>query len=191
MYFNDYQKEAMRTAQGMNGNLLANGAMGLAGETAELAEVISNYVFMVDGITLKTNKFIEEAGDCLWYLAVISEGIGIRFSDVTGMLWQESFDNYQKRVFESSCDRMSIFDEVLSLEISVGKCVDSIKKYLYQGHLLDKKSLKVKIELVLRGLAILSHKCNCKLSNIAENNVQKLKKRYPDGFSTEKSINRG
>lgn len=190
MDFNDYQKEAMRTAQGMNGNLLANGAMGLAGETAELTEVITNYLFLVDGITLKTDKFIEESGDCLWYLAVISEGIGIRFSDVTGMLWQESFDNYQKRVFESSCDRMSLFDEVLSLEINTGKCVDSIKKYLYQGHLLDKKSLKVKIELVLRELAILSHKCGCKLSDIAENNVQKLKKRYPDGFSTEKSINR-
>jgi len=188
MDFYKYQKEAMRTAQGMNGNLLANGAMGLAGETAECVEVIANYLFSSSCNHLDKEHLSEEIGDILWYLAVIAKEIGYFSEDnIITVSFQE-----KKKVAEKTGKMSTVLlnKKVFYLVESVGKCTDLIKKHLFQGHSLEKDKLTSEIVYIFGLLAVLSCETGYKLSDIAENNVQKLKKRYPDGFSTEKSINR-
>lgn len=87
MTFNEYQKEALRTASGLNAacadNLLLNGAMGLCGESGEFIDLLKKATFQ--GHELDKDHLAKELGDILWYLAVAAEGIGYKLSDVAEM----------------------------------------------------------------------------------------------------------
>lgn len=71
-----------------------------------------------------------------------------------------------------------------------GECIDHLKKHLNQGHPLDEEKLAEELGDVLWYCAELAAGLNMTLEAIARNNIEKLKKRYPDGFSAEKSIHR-
>lgn len=87
MTFDEYQKEAMRTASGVSAacrdNLLMNGAMGLCGESGEFMDLLKKNVFQ--GHELDKEHMAKELGDILWYLAVAAEGLGYKLSDVAEM----------------------------------------------------------------------------------------------------------
>lgn len=95
MQGNEYQKLAMRTNdyKGMervctfadeNGNAttggLLNGALGLTGESGEVADIIKKGIFHEKGID--TEHLKKECGDVLWYLAMICESAGFTLDDV-------------------------------------------------------------------------------------------------------------
>jgi len=71
-----------------------------------------------------------------------------------------------------------------------GEVVDLLKKHVYHQHQLDIKKLKKELGDVLWYVAGLATVYGIPLSAIAEINIDKLKERYPDGFSFERSINR-
>ena len=87
MTFNEYQKEALRTASGLSAacadNLLLNGAMGLCGESGEFIDLLKKATFQ--GHELDKDHLAKELGDILLYLAVAAEGIGYKLSDVAEM----------------------------------------------------------------------------------------------------------
>ena len=71
-----------------------------------------------------------------------------------------------------------------------GECADIVKKYYYQGHELDRNHLAKELGDVLWYVAELAAGLDMPLEYIASMNIEKLKKRYPDGFDPEKSIHR-
>jgi NTP pyrophosphatase (non-canonical NTP hydrolase) len=71
-----------------------------------------------------------------------------------------------------------------------GEIADHIKKHIAHGHELDHEKLIKEIGDELWYLAELATLLGIDLSTIAMKNVEKLKKRYPEGFSEERSINR-
>lgn len=79
MNFNDYQKIAMRTANKECKNI-ANFGLGLSGESGEVVEIIKKHLF--HGHELDKEKIVKEMGDCLWYLALGCEVIGVKLEDV-------------------------------------------------------------------------------------------------------------
>ncbi|MBT4003241.1 MAG: nucleotide pyrophosphohydrolase, partial [Chloroflexi bacterium] len=58
------------------------------------------------------------------------------------------------------------------------------------GHDIKNEEIAEELGDVLWYLAEAATSCGLDLSEIAQNNVEKLKSRYPDGFSQERSINR-
>ena len=67
------------------------------------------------------------------------------------------------------------------------------EKILYHGHPLDdatREKIAKEIGDILWYCAIGARGIGVGLSEIARMNVEKLRKRYPEGFSTEKSLNR-
>ena len=84
MDFNEYQKLAMRTASDASKqnkqNLLLNGVMGLCGESGECIDVLKKHMFQ--GHELDRQKLIDEASDCLWYLAEIASGLEISLDEI-------------------------------------------------------------------------------------------------------------
>lgn len=60
----------------------------------------------------------------------------------------------------------------------------------HQGHTLNHTELRKEIGDVLWGIAELCDVYSFDMGLIAEENIAKLRKRYPHGFSAEKSINR-
>lgn len=79
MEFNEYQKAAKRTLYG-NEQVLTNCALGLAGESGQLIDLIKNYTFK--GKDLNRSEMVHELGDVLWYLSQIAAWADIPFNEV-------------------------------------------------------------------------------------------------------------
>lgn len=79
---------------------------------------------------------------------------------------------------------------VLGLAGESGECVDMVKKFLFQGHELDKEHLAKELGDVAWYLAVTAHAIGYDLETILHMNVEKLRARYPDGFDPDKSQHR-
>lgn len=84
----------------------------------------------------------------------------------------------------------AIVNFTLGLVGEAGEVADEIKKAVYHGHGINKDRLCKELGDVCWYLATLSHYLNIPLEEVFEKNIEKLKKRYPEGFSSEASINR-
>ncbi len=78
----------------------------------------------------------------------------------------------------------------LGLAGEAGEFANLVKKMTAHGHPFEKKALEDELGDVLWYLAEAATSAGLSLGEIADQNVQKLIKRYPDGFSKESSINR-
>lgn len=79
---------------------------------------------------------------------------------------------------------------VMGLAGESGECVDLLKKHMFQGHGLDMHHLAKELGDVAWYLAVTAHAIGYDLDTIFRMNVDKLKARYPDGFSEDRSRNR-
>ena len=78
----------------------------------------------------------------------------------------------------------------LGLAGEAGEFANMIKKISAHGHSINKDKLSEELGDILWYLSEGATACGLELNKIAHMNVQKLKERYPDGFSEERSINR-
>ncbi|MCD6425234.1 MAG: nucleoside triphosphate pyrophosphohydrolase family protein [Anaerolineales bacterium] len=78
----------------------------------------------------------------------------------------------------------------LGLAGEAGEFANLVKKMTAHGHPFDPESLKDELGDVLWYLAEAATAVGLNLEDIASQNVDKLIKRYPEGFSEEHSINR-
>lgn len=99
-------------------------------------------------------------------------------------------DAYQAAAQRTSGDHDKILNGVLGLSGETGECADIVKKATFQGHVLDRDHLIDEASDVAWYLAELATGLGVSLSEIFRHNVEKLKKRYPDGFDPERSIHR-
>lgn len=83
-----------------------------------------------------------------------------------------------------------ILNGVLGLAGESGEVVDLVKKHLFQGHELDKEKLVDELGDVCWYVAIIAKGLGYSLEEIMRMNIEKLLKRYPNGFEVERSINR-
>ena len=67
---------------------------------------------------------------------------------------------------------------------------DIVKKHLHQGHELDKDKLIKELGDVAWYLAEACFALDIELETVLNLNIEKLKKRYPEGFEVNKSVNR-
>ena len=79
---------------------------------------------------------------------------------------------------------------VMGLAGESGECVDLMKKHLFQGHALDKEHLAKELGDVSWYLAVTAAAIGYDLETIFRMNVEKLRKRYPDGFDANRSQHR-
>ena len=85
MNLNEYQKAAQRTsdknmAKGMH---LINGALGLAGESGEVADLVKKVYFQ--GHITDREHIAKELGDILWYIAEAATAIDYRLEEIAQM----------------------------------------------------------------------------------------------------------
>ena len=78
----------------------------------------------------------------------------------------------------------------LGLAGEAGEVVDYLKKVIGHGHKLEKDKLVKELGDVLWYVAEICSAIKVDMGDVAQHNIDKLKKRYPDGFSTERSVNR-
>jgi len=81
----------------------------------------------------------------------------------------------------------------LGLAGEAGEIADHVKKVMFHGHPLDdatKDKIAKEIGDILWYCAMTARGIDLGLGEIAAMNIDKLRKRYPEGFSTENILNR-
>ena len=103
-------------------------------------------------------------------------------------------NEYQKNAMKTLNPALSkkdvLINGVMGLCGESGEAIDIVKKWLAQGHELDREGLAKELGDIAWYLAETAYALEIPLEEILQANIDKLKKRYPEGFDTERSIHR-
>ena len=86
--------------------------------------------------------------------------------------------------------RDTLLSGVMGLCGEAGEAIDIVKKHIAQGHDLDKEHLIGELGDVAWYLAITSYALDVNLEDVLKRNIEKLQRRYPEGFKASESIHR-
>lgn len=78
----------------------------------------------------------------------------------------------------------------LGLAGEAGEFADAIKKASFQGHEINKTHLAEEVGDILWYCALAAEALGVDLADIAGSNINKLMRRYPNGFERERSLHR-
>ena len=108
-----------------------------------------------------------------------------------GELSANEYQRLAMRTLNPELDKKDVLiNGVMGLCGEAGECIDIVKKHLAQGHGLDREKLIRELGDVAWYLAETAYALDVSLERVLRGNIEKLKARYPQGFSGEKSVNR-
>lgn len=163
-----YQELALRTARSTLSNDVrqCNWAMGLAGEAGEIQGLF------LEG-PIDKEALSDELGDILWYGAVMADEYCFKFSDI-----QKTFTSIEKTYVHAR------------LSVEACKLCDYIKKVVCHGHIINERKVLCCLGLIMKYAERLGEEHGIDTMDVMSRNIEKLMKRYPEGFETERSVNR-
>lgn len=124
------------------------------------------------------------------YVSQIKHGKG-RTKFMTPEGW--SFNEYQeksKRTLQNLTKEEALKNYSMGLSGEIGEIIDLLKKHLYHGHELDQDKVQEEIGDAIFYISAIATTLGASLDDIALGNVEKLIKRYPQGFDQAASIAR-
>ena len=105
-----------------------------------------------------------------------------------------TINEYQKLAMTTlnpALDRKDVLiNGVMGLCGESGEAIDIVKKWLAQGHDLDRDKLAKELGDICWYLAETATALDLSLEDIMAANIEKLKRRYPEGFDAARSITR-
>lgn len=186
LHVTEYQEKAQRTSPPGHDKAL-NGCMGLMGECGELVDAVKKWKFQSgDHAQLPLDKLVDECGDILWYCAEVFSG----FDKVLSEAYER-----ETRVEEMSKQRIAYDLETACALIAQ----QSVHPYFLLTHSgLGYKPSAIEINhglwhvmmVFLRVEDVLKRFLSSSLDAAMSRNIDKLYKRYPDGFDPERSLHR-
>ena len=103
-------------------------------------------------------------------------------------------NEYQKAAMETlnpALDKKDVLiNSVMGLCGESGEAIDIVKKWLMQGHELDKAHLIKELGNVAWYLAEAATALDVPLEAVFQGNLDKLRQRFPNGFDVGASVNR-
>ena len=103
-------------------------------------------------------------------------------------------NKYQELAYRTANKELSKFDQlrnaVYGLNGEAGEVIDILKKHEFQGHDFNKAKMLDELGDIAWYLALACTAMDITLTDVFNHNVDKLCNRYPDGFDSDKSINR-
>lgn len=84
----------------------------------------------------------------------------------------------------------TLINGILGLTGEAGEVSDMVKKGIFHEEGIDLLHLKKEVGDVCWYIALICEACGFDLSDVMKMNIEKLKKRYPEGFDPEKSLHR-
>lgn len=139
-----------------------------------------------------------ENGECeptLSRLKNFCDTVGVRMGSMLetedDLPHEMTINEYQQKAMRTAEEKGRAWSNVgLGIAGEAGEVADVIKKYLHQGHPLDRDKLLDEIGDVAWYLALAATVAGVTLESVLEANIAKLHGRYPDGFDPEKSLHR-
>lgn len=179
MNLNEYQRLALRTS-GAGHDRIKNGCLGLIGESGEIVDIVKKFMFQSgENPPFPKDKFINEMGDVIWYCAETVSGMGLELEEI-----MHRIGNYDNYILFTAVDCTDI--EVTASMLSVN-AAEAYVSYFVKG---DAVRCACRIRDIYKGLLHLCDLIGTTIDEGCATNIEKLKKRYPDGFDPERSIRR-
>ena len=105
-----------------------------------------------------------------------------------------TINEYQKLAMTTLNPALSkkdvLINGVMGLCGESGEAIDIVKKHLAQGHPLDREKLIKELGDIAWYLAETATALDVTLEEVLQGNIEKLRRRYPEGFDTEHSLHR-
>lgn len=137
------------------------------GILTEVEELLDNHLGEVDSVNV-----LEEVGDITWYLAIIGREYNINLPESLPL---------------SNEDPMKI---VLSIVKQTCKLLDYLKKKIYYNKPINDDEFKQTTLVIMILLQSYMNHFKIDIKDSFDTNINKLRSRYGDKFSSDKAINR-
>lgn len=85
---------------------------------------------------------------------------------------------------------VAILHATMGISTEAGELLDVMKKYLAYGRIIDRVNLAEECGDVLWYVAIILRELGLSFEDVMDMNINKLEKRFPEKFTSEKAINR-
>lgn len=103
----------------------------------------------------------------------------------------KNFTDYQQAIQQTrNFKSTELSNYALGLVCEAGEAGDLLKKHLFHDHELNREQLIAELGDVMWYLGNICNVCEIDLAEVAQANIDKLARRYPDGFSEQASQNR-
>lgn len=99
-------------------------------------------------------------------------------------------DNYKEISDRLNVDNLKLFHACMGMAGEVGEICDAFKKHIMYGKTLDVNNLKEECGDVLWYMGVMIRALGTSFEEVMQMNHDKLKKRYPEGFTEEHAIKR-
>jgi NTP pyrophosphatase (non-canonical NTP hydrolase) len=127
-------------------------------------------------------------------LKEISRRTGLTQKEIASSLGIKWHHQYTDEVLKTASINDSLKDQlthaIAGLTSEAGEVSGILRKTLYAGHPLDHDKVSEELGDVLFYLAWLMNILNLDMEDVAQNNIKKLRKRFPNGFTFEDSFRR-
>lgn len=176
MDFETYTKHVLRTVNKdlTEKELLCMAVMGMCGELGELYELV--HADKVVDVT-KSVLIEKEAGDFLWYFALLTHTTGCTDVSESPTMFIEG----------------DAVESLQNLSQDVFTATDIIKKHVFHNKPINFSSgsdWHRLVYLIFERFKVFTALNNVGLQQVMQTNVNKLIARYPDGFDVERANNR-
>ena len=167
----EYRVLAQRTASTKTlDDKRGHGNLGLIGEAGEIVDLVKKRIYMGMTEELFRERLIDEVGDVMWYVAEVCAG------------YEYDIDAY-RGLFSGMSNSEPVSYETCALHLVEQATCCAIYKNARIKHTLF-------LNEVVLCLAILLRKTGVDIQEVLRHNIDKLRDRYPDGFSAERSNGR-
>ena len=174
----DYHRLAMRTSPRDGHDKIDNGMLGLIGETGELVDILKKKKYQSGpDAPWPRDQIIEELGDALWYLEELADGLDSSMELISGMAF-EDLD-----IMTMGIRQPDIEKAILNLSTHAHNIRKAVRRK-------DSKTRDIQMRRMLHAAAYLARMMCIPIEKVARKNIEKLMRRYPDGFSAEISMAR-
>ena len=189
MEFERYQGLAMRTSTEGH-DRVKNGCLGLIGESGEIVDAVKKWLFQSgENPPMPTDKLIDECGDVLWYCAELATGL------------EESLYSLYERFQADFWQDMHPMNEGASLDqLAVRLAMTAQQPYidLYDGSPVaginlewaEARAMAHMVGVMVTVRDLLEIHCGSTMDEAMARNIEKLIRRYPDGFDPQRSLYR-
>lgn len=162
----EYQLLAQRTSNTSLDDKPGHGYMGLIGECGELVDIMKKQAYMGMPEEIAAPRYLDECGDFCWYLAEMAVGLRIEMNaDFDAKLCEAIVD----RCPQGDASPLDLMFAVTRQPVDVGS-----------------KELAEYLSMILEIL----RQHGYTLAECLNHNIEKLRKRYPDGFDAKRSNDR-
>lgn len=119
----------------------------------------------------------------------VYQNLAMRTNDgLSTLKVEKKLEDYRQA--NTNGDTGELLNGALGITGEAGEVADMIKKYVFHGHDLDRDALIKELGDVCWYVALLSHAIGVDLGEVMNRNIEKLARRYPEGFTNEASIKR-